>query len=418
MAADGALTLRRSRVVSASPVYYGWVVVAAASLALALTLPGQTAGVSLFIDAFIVDLGVSRGAVSLAYTVATVLAALTLPWTGKALDRYGPRRGVVVIALLFGVACVGMGFVGGLATLFAGFFLLRALGQGALGLVSLHAVNLWFVQRRGLAVGLMGLGLALATAFVLPLLAVAIDALGWRTTYVLMGGVLLVVLLPLGGLLFRGHPERFGLRPDGLAADAEEAPLEQTYTLHEARRTGIFWLLTAGIVATSAIGTGLLFHHLALMDAGGLGREAAALLFVPYGLVTAGANLGAGALIDRIGPRRVLALHLLLFAAMVAAVPFVHSAAAVLAYGAVFGLSQGFQNNISGSGFAYYFGRTHVGAIKGFTKTIFIGGTAIGPPLLALGEAVPGGYPAVLWGLTAIPLALGLLAFRRGFDLG
>ena len=73
-----------SRVVRASPVYFGWPVTIAAALAMAATLPGQTAGVSLFIDSFIADLGVSRATVSLAYTGATVAASTDV--TGSA-DR-------------------------------------------------------------------------------------------------------------------------------------------------------------------------------------------------------------------------------------------------------------------------------------------------------------------------------------------
>jgi MFS family permease len=416
MASSPTIGTRQSRVIAASPVYYGWVVVGAAALALAMTLPGQTAGVSLFIDSFIADLGVSRGAISLAYTVATILAAFTLPWTGRWLDRYGPRRGVVVIALLFGLACAGMGLAGGLATLFVGFFLLRSLGPGALALVSLHAVNLWFIQRRGVAVGSMGIGLALATAFALPMIAGGIEVFGWRATYFAMGAVLLLVLLPIGAVLFRGHPERFGLQPDGRAETLAPSVPEPAFTLHEARRTGMFWLLSAGIVCTAAIGTGLLFHHIALMGSGGLSREAAALMFIPYGLVTIPSNLVAGALIDRFGPRRVMVAHLGLFAAMTASIPLVATIPAVIGYGIVFGVTQGLQNNLAGSGFAYYFGRRHVGAIKGYATTLFVGGTALGPPLVALGEHLPGGYTSVLVALALIPTVLMVIALRPTFE--
>ena len=55
------------------------VVLGISTLGMAATLPGQTAGVSLFIDAFIEDLGLSRSLVSWFYTVATVLSSLGLP---------------------------------------------------------------------------------------------------------------------------------------------------------------------------------------------------------------------------------------------------------------------------------------------------------------------------------------------------
>lgn len=77
--------------------FYGWRIVAYASLAVAATGPGQTAGVSLFVDPLIRDLGISRSAVSTAYLIGTLTGALALPWFGHALDRYGVRRTMAVI---------------------------------------------------------------------------------------------------------------------------------------------------------------------------------------------------------------------------------------------------------------------------------------------------------------------------------
>ena len=68
---------------------------------------------------------------------------------------------MVAIAALFALACVGMGLVQGVITLGLGFIAIRGLGQGALGLISVNAINLWFVQRRGLALSLSGIGFAL-----------------------------------------------------------------------------------------------------------------------------------------------------------------------------------------------------------------------------------------------------------------
>lgn len=407
--------LLHSRVVRASPVYFGWPVTVAAALAMAATLPGQTAGVTLFIDAFIRDLGLSRGVVSAAYTGATVAAAVVLPWSGRALDRWGPRRGVVVIVALLALACLAMAEARGLATLVLGFFLLRTLGQGALSLAAIHVVNLWFVRRRGVAVGVMGLGMATAVALVPPLIADGIAAVGWRETYRWLGLGVAAVMLPVGVLFFRWAPERYGLRPDGDAGPDESAEPEPSAALGEARRTGVFWALTLGIASTSCIGTGLIFHHIDLMATGGLSGAQAALLFVPYGAVTAAASLGAGAVLDRVGPRRVLVPALALFAAMVAAVPLVETEAAVWAYGAAFGLSQGAAGNVGGSAYAHFFGRAHIGAIKGFTRTLFVAGTAVGPLLFPLGVAVFGSYAPTLWALALVPAALAVFA---AFALG
>lgn len=423
---SGSTSTLSYRVVHRVPFFYGWVVLAAATVGMAATLPAQTAGVSLFIDAMIADLGLSRTSVSWMYTAATVAGASALPLVGRLLDRFGPRRAVTLISLLLALTCVGMGYVGGWIALLIGFLLLRGLGQGALALVNNHAVNLWFERRRGLAIGILGLGIAGATAVFPPLINDMIDLYGWRTAYPVMGAAVAAVMLPLGFLFYRAEPERFGLQPDGTNApddatsDADEANASsyiEGLTVDEARRTWTFWLITMGGVCTAGLGTGLLFHHFSILGGNGIGRDVAALLFVPLGVLTAGSNLGSGWLVDRFSPRRLLGVLLVIFSAMMAAIPFVTTPPLVWAYGFVFGVAQGMQGAVLGSAYAYYFGRAHHGAVRGLATTIFVGGTAIGPPLLALGPDWFGGYAPVLWGLTPFPLGVAAAAFAaEAFD--
>lgn len=419
VSSTAASSIRADRLVDRTPFHYGWVILTVAVVGMASTLPAQTAGTSLFIDAMIADLGLSRTAVSWAYTLATVLGATALPLVGRLLDRFGPRYAGVIVALLLALTCAGMGYVGGWLTLFAGFTLLRGLGPGALALTNNHAVNLWFDRRRGMAVGVLGVGMAGATALFPPLLNDLIETLGWRTTYMLMGGVVAAVMVPLAALFYRAAPERYGLVPDGdrkparsaSAASASEAPPVEGLTFAQARRTWTFWVVTLGGVCIAGLGTGLLFHHFSILDSNGVGRDAAALMFVPLGVVTAASNLTTGWLVDRLSPRRLLGGMLLLFGAMMAAIPWVTSTALVGAYGVVFGLAQGMQGAVLGSAYAYYFGRAHHGTIRGTATTIFVGGTAIGPALLALGPDLFGSYAPVLWMLAPLPVVLAGLAF-------
>ncbi|MCS3857514.1 MFS transporter [Salinibacter ruber] len=106
-----------SALVERSPVYYGW-----GALRRDARHGGDPAGAdggpfsvyrSLFIDAFIEDLGLSRSAVSWLYTGATVLGSIGLPLAGRLLDRYGPRRVAVVLIALLAASCAGMRWVSG-----------------------------------------------------------------------------------------------------------------------------------------------------------------------------------------------------------------------------------------------------------------------------------------------------------------
>lgn len=406
---NDAPPLKPSRVIAGSPVYYGWVILLAGTFGMIMTTPGQTIGVSVFLDRIIEDLELSRSAVSLMYTLGTLAGSFALPFVGLFIDRQGPRIAVTLIAALFAMACVWMGFVTGLVTLFVGFTLIRGLGQGALGLVSIHVINIWFVRRRGLAVGLAGVGMATATAFFPFLIEVLINRFEWRQAYMLLGGLVAVTILPVGACLFRGHPERFGLLPDSRAEPAETV-IELNYSLHQARRTLTFWLYAGSGFLVSALGTGLVFHHYSIMAESGLDRVAAGTMFVSFGFIMAGANLGTGFLVDRVAPRYPLSVTLVFLVAALLVAPHVSSMPMVLAYGSVLGIMQGMSGALQASVYAYYFGRESIGAIKGFTSTLTILGSALGPFLFAAGFDAFGNYAPILAMSTVLPLLVAVTA--------
>ncbi len=406
--------LRHSRTIDASPVPYAWVVLGAAMATMIMTIPGQTVGVSVFLDPIIDDLGLSRSVVSGLYTVGTLLGSLSLPFIGRFVDRRGPRLSVGLIAAAFAAACVLMSGVTGLVTLAIGFVLIRALGQGSLSLVSQHVVALWFVRRRGFAIGLLGLGMATATAFVPGLLESLASAVGWRSSYAILAAVVAAVALPLGVAFFRGQPEAYGQVPDGARARAgtpPPPPRESNLSLAQARRTGAFWIVAAGDMAIAALSTGLIFHHFDILQLAGVDRAEAATVFVPIGLVSAAATLAAGVLLDRVPPRFVLAAMLAAQAAALVLATVVGPGGALL-YGATLGIASGIRGAVSGSTYAYYFGRRHIGAIKGFATTLNVAGTAIGPLLFAIGRDLTGTYAGVLIASAAVPTLLAAVSLR------
>lgn len=404
--------MQQSRLIAASPIHYGWWILGVGTLGMLMTTPGQTVGVSVFLDPILGDLGLSRSLASLLYMLGTLGGSLALPLVGRFIDRRGPRVAVGLIAAAFALACVGMGLVQGAGTLALGFIAIRGLGQGALALVSIHTINLWFVRRRGLALSLSGVGFALAIAIFPLLIEGLIHHLGWRRGYMVLGGAIAATIFPLGVLIFRDPPERYGLQPDaGLpVASRDRPPAETNYTLAEARRTLTFWLFTSGNFCVAALGTGLLFHHYSIMATSGVAREVAALVFVPFGLVTAGSNLLSGFLLDRLSPRYLLATMLgLLIGALLLAV-HIRQPEWMLVYGVLLGLMQGLNGVLQGGVYAHYFGRSHLGAISGLATTLMVAGTAFGPLGFALGFEQFGHYGPTLAGLALFPFLVAAAA--------
>ena len=133
------------------PFFYGWVILLAAALGTIASLPGQTFGVSAFIEPLLDTLAVKRTGISIAYTCGTIGSALLLTWGGKLYDKLGARKtgvmaAVCLAAVLFYLSQVDdvsrilaqpfeaavMQQVAAFISLAAGFLMLRFWGQGIL----------------------------------------------------------------------------------------------------------------------------------------------------------------------------------------------------------------------------------------------------------------------------------------------
>ncbi|MBI1297130.1 MFS transporter [bacterium] len=406
-----------SRVIRRSPIYYGWIIAIAATLGMIMTSPGQTYAVSIFLEHFIVDLGISRSLVSTLYTLGTLVGSFALPLIGRQIDVRGPRMMTVLISLFFGIACIYMGYVANAVMLGLGFVAIRMMGQGALGLVSSYTINQWWVRRRGMMMGLSGLGMSLIGMGLFPsLIQWLIDDFGWRTAYPVLGISILALMLPVSYLFYRERPEAYGLKPDGMAkkasdAGVEDVPLlEEEWTLPEVLRTPAFWIITAGLASMSMLSTGLFFHAVSIFSDNGLSAAVAASAFVPVAVTTALVNLLGGVLVDRISARFLLATALVFQAVVLVMAHSLGSVSMALFYGVALGATSGLQRAVSTVIWANYFGRLHLGAISGVTTTILVAGSAFGPMPFGIARDLMGSYNFILNISAIIPLFLAIVA--------
>ena len=400
------------------PFYFGWWILGAASIGRIMTIPGQTIGVSSFLDPLIEGLQLDRSVISTLYAVGTVSASLLLTQVGRWVDRRGPQFSVVLISTCLVLSCFWMSLAQGAVMVLIGFFLLRLLGHGALTLVNLQVINYWFVRRRGLALGIASLGFALGNTLFPLLIEHWVSQVGWRWAYILVGLVVGLTILPVGALIFRNKPEIYGLQPDGMATTASsevQVPVaERNLTFREARTTLAFWLFALSDALVVALATGLLFHHYSVLGEQLVDRTTAALFFLPLGAVTAAANVITGLAMDRVQPRYLLAGLMALLCICLGFSTQVDTLPETLIYGTLMGAVIGIRGVLDGGIYAYYFGRLEIGAIRGLASTISVGATAVGPPLLAVGYQLMGSYVPILWICTLPPLILAgiLLALK------
>ena len=177
--------------------------------------PGQTYGVSVFVDPIIDDLGWSRTMVSGMYTAGSLTAATTMIFVGRLLDKFGARSLMAIVAMLFGLAAMWMSNVQSVIHLYLGFAALRTLGQGSLSLIPTTLVSIWFVRHRGKVTSVYSLAMAASQASFPPLIYLLVTNLGWRNAWVILGILIWSILVIPSLVLVRRSPESVGLLPDG-----------------------------------------------------------------------------------------------------------------------------------------------------------------------------------------------------------
>ncbi|MGA5442363.1 MFS transporter [Streptomyces griseoincarnatus] len=390
--------------------FHGWRIVAYCALAMAMTAPGQTTGVSVFIDPLIADLGISRTQVSTAYLTGTLIGACAMPLVGRAIDRFGPRRVIATVGAVFGAILLGLSFVTGLVGLTAGFIGIRMAGQGALSLVATTTVAYWFDKRRGLALGITS---AVGTAGI-SLAPVLFERLvadhGWRQAWAIEGIAVWLIVIPLALFGIRDRPADIGQHIDGIAPGtdaASDAPLAG-WPLRKALRTGVFWAVAACLAASSMLTTGLNFHQIALLGERGLTPVEAAANFLPQTAAALIATLAAGALIDRLPPKAILITAMTILACAVLSARLIAPGWTAIGYGILLGASNGLLRAVESATYPRYFGTAHLGAIRGSAHTLTIAASAFGPLAISLGHDLTNQYGTALIALAAFPVLAAL----------
>lgn len=400
-------------IVAASPIYYGWVVLFVAIIGIIATSPGQSFTVSLFIDSFIEDFGLSRTIVSALFSTGTFIGSLSLTFVGRMIDKHGNRKMAVVIAALFATVLILFSFVNGPVTLLFGFLGIRMLGQGSMGLVNTTVIVEWFKRLRGRVMSIVFVSFALFQWAYVPFMQRQLEVIDWRTMWVYLGIAVASVTIPLAWIFMRNTPEEHGLLPDGddirkKKKNDELALLEDNWTLAEVLKNPTFWTFIFGRIISPAWGTGLILHQVSIFAELGHSARVAAETYATITIMTALFSLIFGVLVDRLRPGMVMALQLgALIVSMLLATQMT-TPILLWIYAISFGVMMGGGGVFDGAVWVNLFGRKHQGSIRGFVSTSMVTGTAIGPILFGLSLDVMGSYSPVLW-LGVILATIGLI---------
>ena len=235
-------------------VFYGWFVVGAA-FAITFIGFGSAYTFSAFVGSLQTEFSASRGAVSLVFSLAGFLYFGLGVVSGPLGDRWGARPLVIIGMTLTGAGLVLAGMARTLGEVYAAYGLGIGLGVGCAYVPTLGAVQRWFIRRRGFASGLAVSGIGVGTLVMPPLASLLIELSGWRTAYLILGALAMIVGVG-AALLVAGDPRDRGLLPDGdLAASNPHAGATATksngFAMKDAIRSRRFIGLYAACLISS-----------------------------------------------------------------------------------------------------------------------------------------------------------------------
>jgi MFS family permease len=341
---------------------------------------------SIFLKPLSAEFGWSREGISRAFGLAAMTVAVCSPLLGRWLDRYGPRRVILPCMAIFGLAFASLALLTNhLWHLYAIFVLLGAVGNGTTQMGYSRAVSSWFDQSRGLALSCIVAGVGVGSV-VLPVLAQSVITLvGWRTAYGCLGGLILLLGIPLTARFVR---------------ESDVVQIARvTYSgssVAEGLRSRAFWILIAMLVLSSVSINGAITQLSALLTDRKVTAESAALVASILGGSSFGARLATGWLLDRFfGPRVAFALLSLaacgIYILATASTFWTGALAAIL-----IGLGLGGEAAITPYLLTRYFGLRSFSTLYGFTWTFYALAGAIGPVILGRAFDVTGSYTRLL----------------------
>jgi MFS family permease len=380
------------------------------SVAGAVTMAMGTLNFGLFIKPMGDELGISRATFGWAQSLRQFAVASTSPSLGVLIDRFGARWLLAGAACITGASMAGLAGVDGGGEMVALFVVIGLAGWASPGaLMTSVPVMKWFARDRARAVGLMSLGVPIGALIFLPLTQAWIERFGWRTTWAALGALGVAVVVPLSIAFVRRQPEDLGLSVDGHGpvGEGDPAPFtERHWTLAEARRTPAFWMLTAVFsVLMLAVGT-LSLHRIATFMDRGLDASLVALSTAFDAAMAGLATFAMGWLGSEVRAQVLGAIGFLLLSASSVLTILAHEPLAMFVSMGLFGAGIGGMMFLQNVIWAEFFGRLHLGAIRGFTLpiTMVVGG--LGAPFAGYVKDVGGSYDPIWW-VSAGVMALG-----------
>lgn len=373
-----------------------WTVAGGACLGLAVAFgPAFIAGFGLYLKPIAAELGRSRTEISWIYSLVAIIGALGTPLLGFVLDRRGSRGVIITASILLPLSLLLLAMVA--ATM--NTLLLCGVVIGFVSIIAsptayVSLLPQWFSRRLGLAVAIAMVGSGFGQFAMVRGHGALLANLDWRTSWMIMAGVVAVIGIPVALIAARDRPDLRALRRARADGEIEGLPLSVSL------RTWLFWTAVPSFFLVMLVTAAMLTHLAPLLSDRGWCVERAAGVVSIIGLVSLAGRAVSGVLLDKLGfgilgalifPLPAIGCWLLLAGG---------SDALIYLAAALVGLAYGVEADMLPWVLRKHFGLRAFGRLYGIAFGVVQIGSVLGPMTMGLSFDRTGNYGIGLVGLT------------------
>ena len=376
-------------------VYFGWVIVfAAASIMMVFAIQMSSRGI--FLTSLIDWFGWDRGDVSGAYSVSFIVSGLLALLSGRLTDRFGPRIVITFLGLLVGSGLLLMSTVSSIVHVYLIWALMIGVG-GSCGITPiLSTLPKWFNKRRGLVIGITFAGFSVGGIMWPPVVERLIANIGWQSTYMVVGLIILVIITALAQLM-RQSPQKMGLQPYGEKGKVESTPRMQDsaamgFTLNQALKTVPYWLIALYRFCSMFVFQLIMVHIFPHAVDVGFSEITAAIIISITSISSTISRLLASFIADRIGYRLTLFLSASILTLSLIVLVFSKELWHFYAFALLFGSAWGVSGVVQVTLITEFVGTRSLGTILGSLEIFLTVGGAIGVSIAGIIFDATGSY--------------------------
>ena len=197
------------------PFHYGYIVAACCTLVTMFNIGLVLSCAGIFFVPISAELNEPIGNVALMLSFNLIFSSIMLSFSGKILEFFGARLMMTLSSIVMGVCLIAMSKFDALWHFYVAGAIFGVTFTFLMYLSFPTIIPRWFNKNVGLMIGIAAAGSSIGGAIFNPICGWLITNYGWRTTYLIFGLIILLIISPILGVFLRNKPSDVGLRPYG-----------------------------------------------------------------------------------------------------------------------------------------------------------------------------------------------------------